>query len=117
MPTSTTIKVIFDVPAHIIYKLFVEQHSICSYTRCASICDPRPGGRLVMFDGMIEGEYVSLEENKCIEMKWRFKDWPAFADLTIRFENVGSDACEIILDYRNIPDTDTFGGPVSLEKL
>ena len=70
-----------------------------------------------MFDGMIEGEYVSLEENKCIEMKWRFKDWPAFADLTIRFENVGSDACEIILDYRNIPDTDTFGGPVSLEKL
>ena len=70
-----------------------------------------------MFDGMIEGEYVSLEENKAIEMKWKFKEWPAFADLTVRFEGAGSDSCEIVLDYRNIPDTDTFGSAVSLEKL
>ena len=85
MPKSAQISVIFDVPAHIMYKLFVDQSSICGYTRCASICDPRPGGKLVMFDGMIEGEYASLEENKSIEMKWKFKEWPTFAGLTIRF--------------------------------
>ena len=41
----------------------------------------------MMFNGLIEGEYVNLEENKKIEMKWKFKDWgDKFADVTINFE-------------------------------
>ena len=40
-----------------------------------------------MFNGLIEGEYVSLEQNKKIEMKWKFKDWgEKYADVTIDFE-------------------------------
>ena len=50
-------------------------------------------------------------------MKWKFKDWKDFADLTMRFENAGSDACEIVLDYSNIPDTDSFGNYVNLVNL
>ena len=91
--------------------------SICQFTRSPAVCEPHPGGKLMMFDGMIQGEFVSLEANKAIEMKWKFKEWPSFAELLIRFDALGTDACEITLDYKNIPDTDSFGGYVNLEKL
>jgi activator of HSP90 ATPase len=117
MPKTATVKVTFEVPDHVIYKMFVEQHSIMAYTRCPAVCVPSAGGKLVMFDGMIEGEFVTLEENKRIQMKWKFREWPTFADLTMSFEHAGEDACEIILQYSNVPDTDSFGSPVNLEKL
>ena len=71
----------------------------------------------MMFDGMIQGEFVSLEENKQIVMKWKFREWADFADVTMKFDNAGTDACEITLDYQNIPDKDSFGEYVNLEKL
>ncbi len=41
----------------------------------------------MMFGGMIDGEYVEIEENKKIVMKWRFKDWgDQYADVVINFE-------------------------------
>ena len=70
-----------------------------------------------MFDGMIEGEFISLEENKRIDMKWKFREWGSFADLKIAFENAGDDSCEIVLDFTNIPDVDSLGNGVNLEKL
>ena len=70
-----------------------------------------------MFDGMIQGEFVLLEENKRIDMKWKFREWATFADLKVTFENAGTDACEIVLDFTNIPDVDSFGSGVNLEKL
>jgi activator of HSP90 ATPase len=88
-----------------------------AYTRSPAVCVPSPGGKLMMFDGMIEGEFVSLDENKRIQLKWKFREWPSFADVAITFENAGSDACEIVLQYTNVPDTDSFGSPVNLEKL
>jgi activator of HSP90 ATPase len=39
-----------------------------------------------MYGGTIEGEYVNLEENKLIEMKWRFKDWEEYSNVVIEFE-------------------------------
>ena len=71
----------------------------------------------MMFDGMITGEFVSLEENKQIVMKWKFREWSEFADLIMKFDSAGSDACELTLNYTNIPDMDNFGGYVNLDKL
>ena len=57
------------------------------FTQNPAVSETRPGGKLMMFNGLIEGEYVSLEQNKKIEMKWKFKDWgEKYADVTIDFE-------------------------------
>jgi uncharacterized protein YndB with AHSA1/START domain len=32
-----------------------------------------------MYGDTIQGEYVTIEENKRIEMKWKFKDWESFS--------------------------------------
>lgn len=39
-----------------------------------------------MYNGNIEAEYVTLEENKCITMKWRFRDWEEYSNVVINFE-------------------------------
>ena len=37
-----------------------------------------------MYNGMIEAEYVNVEQSKKVEMKWKFKDWGEnFANVTI----------------------------------
>lgn len=40
-----------------------------------------------MYGGTILGEYLTLEENKRIEMKWKFKDWEEYSDVVIDFED------------------------------
>ena len=69
-----------------------------------------------MFDGTIQGEYVNLEENTKIEMKWKFKDWKDYADLVITFDNY-DDSCAVTLDYKNIDEYDSFGNYIHLDKL
>ena len=50
---------------------------------------------------------MNIEENKKIEMKWKFKDWDDYADLVITIVDV-NDSCELTLDYKNIPEYDSF---------
>ena len=69
-----------------------------------------------MFDGNIQGQYVNIEENKKIEMKWKFKDWDDYADLVITIVDV-NDSCELTLDYKNIPEYDSFKQYIHLDKI
>lgn len=56
------------------------------FSQCPAVSELRPGGKLQMYNGTIEAEYVSLEENKSITMKWRFKDWEEYSNVVINFE-------------------------------
>ena len=59
---------------------------IMQFTQNPAVSEPRPGGKLMMYGGMIDGEYVNLEANKKIQLKWRFKDWgDQYADVNIDF--------------------------------
>lgn len=40
-----------------------------------------------MYSGTIEGEYIKLETNALIEMKWRFKDWDSYSHVVLKFED------------------------------
>ena len=116
MPQSTQIHAVFDVPGDIIYKTLTDQIQVCQFTRCLAVSQPQPGGELKMFDGNILGEYVEVEEGTKIVMKWKFKDWPEFADCVITIQNV-NDSCEVLVDYQNIPEYDEFGAFIHLDKI
>ena len=67
------------------------------FSQNPAVSEPRPGGKLVMYNGMIEGEYISLEQNKKIEMKWKFKDWgDSYAHVTI---DLNEDEEDVSLSY------------------
>ena len=54
------------------------------FSQCPAVSEPKPTGKLMMYNGMIEAVYVNLEQNKKIEMKWKFKDWgESYANVTI----------------------------------
>ena len=116
MPQETTIIAEYDVPGSLIYRTLTDQMLICQFTRCLALSEPKPQGKLEMFDGTILGEYVSLTENERIEMKWKFKDWSDFADLVITFENY-DDSCKLTLEYTNIAEYDSFGNFIHLDKI
>ena len=104
MGQETEIKVTFDVPAHVIYKVFTDQMMLCQMTQGPAVCQPQPGGKFELFDGNIMGEFVSLEENALITMKWKFKDWDAFSDMQMTFTPGGNDSVNIAVSFKEVPD-------------
>lgn len=57
------------------------------FTQNPAVSELKEGGKFDLFNGMITGEYVSLEENKKIEMKWKMKDWIEHSHVIITLEN------------------------------
>ena len=57
-----------------------------------------------------------VEEDKKIKMKWKFKEWPEYADCVVTFEHF-NDSCEVKINYTNIPTNDTFGNSINIETI
>ena len=53
-----------------------------------------------MYNDNIQGEYLTLEENKTIEMNWKFKDWEVYSHVLITLETDDDDdvSCRTITD-------------------
>ena len=49
---------------------------------------------------MITGEYISLEENKKIEMKWKMKDWVENSHVIITLDASAEDVRHLIVVLR-----------------
>ena len=46
-----------------------------AYTQSAATIEARPGGKFSWFNGSVLGEFVELDRDRKIEMKWRFSTW------------------------------------------
>ena len=68
------------------------------FTQCPAKSEPQPNGGFEYYNGMISGTYLSLEENKKLEMNWKMKDWPTSSHVIIIFDQSGdvSSKCESI---------------------
>lgn len=113
---ETEVKGVFSVPAPIIYKTLTDQIQVCQFTRGLAVSELQPEGKLEMFDGSIQGVYKELVENEKIVMKWKFKEWPEFADVVINF-HAFNDSCEVTVSYTNIPTHDTFANFINVEQI
>ena len=60
-----------------------------------------------MYNGDVIGEYTNLKVNEAIELKWKFKDWKAFANLVITFENI-THRSVVMIYYTGVEDEETF---------
>ena len=116
MSQETSLSVVYSVPAPIIFKTMTEQIQICQFTRCLAVSELRVGGKLEMFEGNIQGVYEEIEEDKKLKMKWKFKEWPEFADLVIDFVSF-NDSCEVKVNFTNIPSHDEFGNHIHVESI
>lgn len=56
------------------------------FTQCPAVSEVRPGGRFSLYNDNIQGEYVTLEESKLLEMNWKFKDWDVYSHVLITLD-------------------------------
>jgi len=108
MSQETEIKATFSVPPNIIFASMTDQLQICQFTRSLALSEPHLGGKLEMFGGSILGIYEEVEEDRKIKMKWKFKEWPTYADCVVDFVGV-NDSCDVRVKLTNIPSHDEFG--------
>ena len=63
--------------------------------------EPVPGGKLVMYNDNIQGEYIALDENKRVEMNWKFKDWEDYSHVLITLDEGDDEDVSKSQYYRN----------------
>jgi activator of HSP90 ATPase len=86
----------FTVTAKDLYDVFVNPQKLAAWTKSPPVIEPKVGGKVVLFQGNVKGEFLTLEEGKIIEQTWRLPNWPEgnpFGDGTdvrtsLYFENV-----------------------------
>jgi activator of HSP90 ATPase len=66
----------FQTSAKELYDVFVQPGKLAAWTRSAPQIEARVGGKVVLFQGNVKGEFTVLEEGKKIEQTWRLPQWP-----------------------------------------
>jgi activator of HSP90 ATPase len=76
--TTTTVSedIEFTTTAKDLYDVFLDPQKLAAWTRSQPIIEPKVGGKLVLFQGNVKGEFLALEEGKKIEQTWRLPTWP-----------------------------------------
>lgn len=72
------------------------------YTRAPCKVEPRVGGEYRLLDGKIQGEFKSLEQDKEIQLQWKFSEWASFSSLRITTTQ-GDDNCHVRIYQTDLP--------------
>ena len=56
--------------------MFVQPERLAAWTRSPPVIETKVGGKMVLFQGNVKGEFITLEEGKKIEQTWRLPQWP-----------------------------------------
>jgi activator of HSP90 ATPase len=94
-----------------LYDCFTDMNRIRAYTGSSAEVDPRPGGKLSMFGGSVEGAFRELDPPRRLELDWRFSSWPdgVLSIVSLEFEEKERGATTLRLRQSGIPDCDRFG--------
>ncbi|KAK2733164.1 hypothetical protein FQN57_002283 [Myotisia sp. PD_48] len=90
----------FRTTADELYNTFTEPERLAAFTRGApkQFDGAHVGGRFSIFDGNVDGEYVTLEKPTLIVQRWRLAQWPEghYSAQEIRFEQNNIDAVTVL---------------------
>jgi activator of HSP90 ATPase len=97
-----------------IFECFVVEGKMRAYTQTNVKLDPHPGGSFSWFNGSVVGEFLELEADKKIVMKWKFNTWKeeCFSKVTITLDAPEVGTTILKLHQTDIPEEDAFGQPV-----
>jgi len=74
--TTVTEDIEFTTSAKDLYDVFVQADKLAAWTRSPPQIEAKVGGKVVLFQGNVKGEFIALEEGKKIEQTWRLPQWP-----------------------------------------
>ena len=90
-----------------IFRVFLETELVSAFTRGPATVDARVGGKFIMFDGNVTGEFTSIEKDIEIKQKWRFRSWPDghYSEVVIKFDEK-EDCTKLSVSQTGIPEND-----------
>ncbi len=66
----------FKAPPHDVYEALMDSKKHAMFTEAKARISREIGGKILAYDGYIEGENLELEPDKRITQSWRASDWP-----------------------------------------
>jgi|SRR5579863_4186238 len=87
-----------------VYEVLLDSRQFAAFTGMPAEIDPKPGGALSMFSGMIVGRNVELVPNQRIVQVWRSAGWDPGVYSVVRFELKPEGAGTlVVLDHTGFP--------------
>jgi activator of HSP90 ATPase len=87
-----------------VYEILLDSKQFAAFTGMPAEIDPKPGGALSMFGGMIVGRNVELISNQRIVQVWRSAGWDPGVYSVVRFElKAGGPGTVLVLDHSGFP--------------
>jgi activator of HSP90 ATPase len=114
MPQKFEVKVTYDIPASLIFDTLTKPEIIQQFTQAPAVSELKEGGKYMIFGDVIQGEYLSFEQNVKINMKWKFKEWASFGDCEINFIAEGGAKTVVTVTINDIPDHDAHGAYIHI---
>lgn len=95
---------IFSSPADELYSIFTTKELVQKFSKCPAVIEAEKGGKLLMFDGCVSGEYTELVPGKRLVLKWRCRNWPDehYATVALNFQNMVAET-ELQLECKGVP--------------
>ncbi|XP_065595432.1 activator of 90 kDa heat shock protein ATPase homolog 2-like [Cyrtonyx montezumae] len=93
---------------HIVGKLTYTMLFSCQlvqkFSKCPAVIEAEKGGKLLMFNGCVSGEYTELVPGQRVVLKWRCRNWPDehYATVALNFKGMRA-ATELQLDCKGVP--------------
>ncbi|NXU53237.1 AHSA2 ATPase, partial [Turnix velox] len=95
---------IFNSPADKLYSIFTTKELVQKFSKCPAVIEAEKGGKILMFDGCVSGEYAELVPSQRIVLKWRCRSWPEehYATVALNLKAMGGET-EVQLECRGVP--------------
>ncbi|NXN47651.1 AHSA2 ATPase, partial [Rhinoptilus africanus] len=95
---------IFNSPADELYSVFTTKELVQKFSKCPAVIEAEKGGKLLMFDGCVSGEYAELVPSQRIVLKWRCRSWPEehYATVALNFKGMAAQT-ELQFECKGVP--------------
>ncbi len=105
-PTGFILEFYLDAPPDIVMGLLSESELITDWSKAEAIIEKRVGGKVVLFDGWIEGQLLVINNNQ-LAYTWKPSNWPeeipaSRVDFTLEAQGKGT---KIILEHTRFPNS------------
>jgi activator of HSP90 ATPase len=67
----------FKATPHEVYETLMDTRRHTTFTQAAAAISRKVGGKIIAYDGYIEGTNIELVADEKIVQSWRASDWPA----------------------------------------
>jgi uncharacterized protein YndB with AHSA1/START domain len=109
--TIATAEITVQAPLKLAYRAFTNSTSLREWLCDVATVAPHPHGRMYLWwrgDFYSSGQYLALEENKCVKFRWYSNIDPAPTEVTVMFsDQTGSTL--VRLDHE-VPDEEAWAG-------